>query len=128
MSNSSEITPEQLAAYEAKHRKPPRIEPTVGRVVWYWPHPDTDLLMPAMVILVGQPLRADVCAVNDDGTVNLAVNDAYGDAHQRLDVPLLQAGEAPPAGRSFCEWMPYQKGQAAKTEELEAKQAGGHAG
>ena len=37
---------------------------------------------------------------------------------------MWQDDEAKPEGMPFACWMPYQKGQAAKTEALEAKVAG----
>jgi hypothetical protein len=91
-----------------------KIDPTVGRVVWFWPdvseHIDS---------VPGEPLRADICAVNADGTVNLSVNSSRGNQQPRLNVMLVQPDEPKPE-HSFCAWMPYQKGQAAKTEALEA--------
>jgi len=32
-------------------------------------------------------------------------------------------GDAPALDGQYCEWMPYQKGQAAKTEAAEARAA-----
>lgn len=87
-----------------------RIEPTVGRIVLFFvndQHPDH-----------GFPLRADICFVHDDGTVNLSINDARGHHFSRCNVQLVQDGESPNSAE-WCEWMPYQKGQAAKTEQLE---------
>ncbi|MBF5006826.1 hypothetical protein ISG32_21500 [Diaphorobacter sp. NR2-3-3-1] len=45
--------------------------------------------------------------------------DANGNAHSRTSVPLVQDGDSCPANGYYCEWMPYQKGQAAKTEAAE---------
>lgn len=89
------------------------IQPTIGRVVWFWlakPSPQT------------QPLAAMVTKVNADDNVNLVVFDTSGVPSGELHVRLLQ-GEEAPSGVPYCEWMPYQKGQAAKTEALEAKVA-----
>jgi hypothetical protein len=36
-------------------------------------------------------------------------------------VPLMQDGDEQPWHGNFAMWMPYQKGQAAKTEALEAR-------
>ena len=91
-----------------------KIDPTVGRVVWFWPDASEHI-----TARVGEPLRADICAVNSDGTVNLSVNDVRGVQTTRLNVMLVQPDEPKPE-HSFCAWMPYQKGQAAKTEALEA--------
>lgn len=92
------------------------IKPTVGRIVHYWPSlrdpgPDPK----------GQPLAAIVAHVHSDVCVNLSVSDANGYPFNRTNVRLLQAGEDRPDMMGFCEWMPYQLGQAAKTEAAEAK-------
>jgi hypothetical protein len=114
------------------------IKPTVGRVVWYRPYikpgrlsvlrteaefSDCDNGLPH---LPGEPLPAIVAAVwNGNGTVNLTVFDINGQSHGRQGVFLWQGEEVSgrPLGMRYCEWMPYQKGQAAKTEALE-KQIG----
>lgn len=84
------------------------IKPTVGRVVWYW-------------LAHGSPQRqphaAIVAGVKSDSVVNLSVFDYEGNQRGCVDVPLIQEGDERPTTH-FCEWMPYQKGQAAKTEEL----------
>jgi hypothetical protein len=91
------------------------IKPTIGRVVWY--KNDDEYIKahndPA------QPLAAIITYVHDDRLVNLAVFDMYGVAISRTLVPLLQDDDKEP-GIHYCMWMPYQKGQAAKTEQLEA--------
>jgi hypothetical protein len=92
-------------------------KPTVGRVVWF--HPglrDTERMM----VLDGQqPMRADVVFVHNDRMVNLMVTDHAGGLWPRDNVELIQEGDAIPKSQSYCEWMPYQKGQAAKAEALE---------
>lgn len=95
------------------------IKPTIGRVVWYWP---------ALRARNTQPQVALVTWIHSDTMVNLAAFDANGFPEGgKGPVQLYQ--ETPPEGEldvnrpegEFCEWMPYQKGQAAKTEALEAK-------
>jgi hypothetical protein len=82
------------------------IEPTIGRVVWY---------------REGQSKQAAIVAyVHSNTMVNLMVIDSNGVPQSKTSVYLLQDGNEAPAS-SYCEWMPYQKGQAAKTEALEAK-------
>lgn len=83
------------------------IQPTVGRVVWYWPYYG-----------MRQPYAALIVRVHDDGCVALAYFDFNGIPGHAYHVLLIQDGEPKPEFE-FCEWMPYQKDQAAKTEELE---------
>lgn len=94
----------------------PVISPTIGRVVWFYPkgHPAGN-----------QPLAAIVAHVWSDTCVNLAILDANG---RPMDAPptsvlLVQDDAEVPSGGLYCAWMPYQKGQAAKTEALEKKLA-----
>jgi hypothetical protein len=84
------------------------IKPTIGRVVWYWPTGDTS----------NQPHAAIIARVWSDEMVNLAAFDGSGVSYSRTSVPLYQ-GEGPRPTGMHCEWMPYQKGQAAKAEQLE---------
>ncbi|PTB28884.1 hypothetical protein C9I56_11255 [Paraburkholderia caribensis] len=60
--------------------------------------------------------------------VNLAVFDAYGRNHALTNVQLLQDDDKAPENDPFAQWIPYQKGRAAKTETLEAAQAQLNAG
>jgi hypothetical protein len=87
------------------------IRPTVGRVVWYWP-----------AAIKGkddrQPKAAIIAFVHSDEEVNLAVFDSDGETYPQEHV-VLWHGEGETPNRPHAEWMPYQKGQAAKTEELE---------
>lgn len=91
------------------------IIPTIGRVVWFHPAANT---------AEGGFAHAEICAaivayVHSDTMVNLAVFDAQGNHHVRTSVPLLKEGEPHPASGYFCEWMPYQLGQAARAEARE---------
>jgi hypothetical protein len=81
------------------------IEPTVGRVVWFQPN-DGDVL--------DQPLAAHVAYVHHSRSVNLMVIGHDGAPFPRLSVRLVQEGESPEVDEPFCEWMPYQLGQAKK--------------
>ncbi len=58
-----------------------------------------------------------------DRMVNLVVFDSNGRSLARTSVTLLQDDEPKPEYGRFASWMPYQKGQAAKTEQLEAERA-----
>ena len=86
------------------------IKPTIGRVVWFYKY------------VQGQghkgPLAAHVAFVFSDSMVNLMVIDENGNPHSEMSVYLHQEGDEIPGG-NYAEWMPYQKGQAAKTEQLE---------
>lgn len=94
-----------------------KIEPTVGRVLWYYPQFHRDEMG-------REPLSASIAAVNNNGTVNIGFLSQLGVHHNALEVPIWD-GQGPRPIYAYCEWMPYQKGQAAKTEALEAKLAGG---
>jgi hypothetical protein len=82
------------------------IQPTVGRVVWFR----------ALGHISDQPQAAIVTFVHSDGLVNLAVFDPNGERSGHTSVPLYQGEGDRPAG-DYCEWMPYQIGQAAKHAE-----------
>lgn len=96
---------------------PPIIQPTVGRVVHFYPSIEDPLWVS------GRPLAAIVAYVWSDSCVNLAIFDSNGVSTNRTSVYLVQPGNERPSG-GFCEWMPYQKGQAAKTEALERQLIG----
>jgi hypothetical protein len=95
-----------------------KITPTVGRLLHYHPN-QADAYGHARR---GQPLAAVVAHVNDDGSINISALSAEGSWFGRLRVPIVQEGEdvSPLAiAYGYCTWMPYQVGQAAKTEQLE---------
>jgi hypothetical protein len=88
------------------------IKPTVGRVVWFTPATDDQTFRD-----YNPPFAAHVAYVWGDTCVNLAVilPDGSGFVGE-TSVTLVQSDEekaAQVSGR-FAEWMPYQKGQAAK--------------
>lgn len=89
------------------------IKPTIGRVVWF--HQDGSLPE-------DQPNAAIVAYVHSDTMVNLAVFNNNGKTYAETSVLLYQGDTDRPASR-YCEWMPYQQGQAAKTEALEKQLA-----
>lgn len=96
------------------------IKPTVGRVVLFWPTAQYAQQRGMVFGDTSQPLAALVTYVHGDRMVNLAVHDHNGDIWPVCSVPLVQEGDdAVIPGSFYCEWMPYQKGQAAKTEALE---------
>lgn len=90
------------------------IEPTVGRVVWYWEHGKT------MKDAGEQPRAAMIAYVHSNRCVNISFLTCNGEQAARTSVVLVQDGDPLP-DYDFCEWIPYQKGQAAKTEQMEAR-------
>ena len=89
------------------------ISPTVGRIVLY---------RPAGSDPAAQPHAAIVTFVHDDRCVNLAIFNEGGSLYHGTQVTLVQDGDATPE-TGYAEWMPYQKGQAAKTESAEGTAA-----
>lgn len=93
------------------------IAPSVGRVVWFFGKGDS--FHPAMGN-PPQPHAAMVTFVHGDRLVNLIVYSAVGIPYSRTGVKLLQDDDPEPQGEHAV-WMPYQLGQAKKTEELEQR-------
>ena len=94
------------------------ITPTNGRVVWFHPNGTS---RPGFSFYGKQPCAAQVVYVHSDRMVNLAVNDHSGTHFPFSSVPLVQEGDDKPApGTAYCEWMPYQKGQAARADTAAA--------
>ncbi|WP_412021525.1 MW1434 family type I TA system toxin [Burkholderia cepacia] len=92
------------------------IEPTVGRIVHFRPGKQAANLR--IQCDPKQPLAAVVAYVHGPRMVNLAVLDALGRHHALASVKLLQDDDMGSDDEPFAEWMPFQKGQAAKTEEV----------
>lgn len=94
------------------------IQPTVGRILWYIPHVDKGG-MPN-----GQPHAAILAHVINERSVNLAVFNEDATLYSaKTSVRLLQEDDPIPPEGDYAMWMPYQVGQAKKTEEAEAKVA-----
>ncbi len=94
-----------------------KIKPTVGRVVLFRP-PSNE----SNSNFAPTPTCAALVAyVHSDDMVNLAVFDTNG-VHfsYYTSVPLVQEEEPKPQNGRYCEWMPYQLGQATKTEQAES--------
>lgn len=87
------------------------IKPTVGRVVW--------VIRPHSSLNIQQPEVGFVTYVHGDRCINVAGFNSNGLPFQLTSLTLVQDDEPKPEGNFAC-WMPYQKGQAAKTEALEA--------
>jgi hypothetical protein len=93
------------------------ISPSIGRVVWFHP----SITDHSLASGGDQPLPALVAHVWSDTCINLAVFDANGKPHGKTSVLLLQDDAIAPEGGYYAEWMPFQKGQAAKHDATEAK-------
>lgn len=91
------------------------IEPTIGRVVWYHPKPSAGDPIP---LFPEQPYVALIAGIAPSGLLNLTVSSHAGYTFAKQGVRLAQD---PPEGsweipieQGDAEWMPFQKGQAAK--------------
>lgn len=89
------------------------IKPTVGRIVWFYKDKSQ-----TNIVQYDQPLAAQICMVWSDTLVNLHVIDANGVPHAITSVELVQPGDPVRSGSRYCEWMPYQVGQAKKEETV----------
>lgn len=84
------------------------IEPTVGRVVYLFEGTKAT------------PRAAIIAGFDPKGRVNLGAFDHDGSRIAMSGVPFVQAHEEKPTEGWWATWMPYQVGQAAKTENVEA--------
>jgi hypothetical protein len=78
------------------------IKPTIGRVVLF--HRERG----------DEPYPALVAYVHSDTCINVGGFTHGGSPFCETSVPLLQDDEPAPEVGYYAEWMPYQKGQAAK--------------
>lgn len=111
-----------------KNPETPKVaEPTIGRIVYVFDKvgrsPDTLRPVPA-----GKPLAAIVADVLAPGslTINAGVFNHDGTTGPLGGVPHISEGyEYNNRGAQYVwDWMPFQKGQASKTEELERRLKG----
>lgn len=90
------------------------IEPTPGRIVWFYPDVNDGRTLSATG---PRPLAAIVARVIHERCVNLTVSREDGTTFGAQNVTLLQDGfTLSDAERAYAEWMPFQKGQAARFE------------
>lgn len=87
------------------------IPPTVGRKVWFRPNGAQTLNGATFENYASQPMDATIVCVWGERLVNLQVVDHGGISHGLRSVTLIQPGDPAPAG-FYCEWMPFQVGQA----------------
>lgn len=93
------------------------ISPTVGRLVLLFVQEDKYDF--GFCFLKEKPHVALITAVHSDTCVNVIAFDLNGKSHPFTSIQLKQDSEEKVYGMQHVEWMPYQKGQAAKTEALE---------
>jgi len=81
------------------------VEPTVGRIVHYWPSAD-DINRDGMAALdLDQPFAAIVVRVVGFNIVNLVIADHVGNLRSRQNVGMHRADDPRPAqGSGFWEW------------------------
>lgn len=115
------------------------IEPTIGRIVYYYPgefvlddgpepRPIERPFLDEIDTNVPVFHAAIISKINQDGTLNLSVFSASGLVHPTQLVPLVQPGEEIPkdkygASKPHATWMPYQVKKATGSESGE-KEAG----
>lgn len=97
------------------------IKPTVGRVVLYTPCEFDKQGHNAMAAYNNVKLAAIITCVHSDRMINVVVFDANGKPNGICSVNLIQDDDPIPTTGRYCEWMEYQKSQAAKTEALETE-------
>lgn len=101
-----------LADLMGTPRPLPVITPTISRKVWFWPSGARHFNgAPFDYFQPNQAMDATVVCVWGDRCVNLDVIDHDGTHHPMRNVILRQPGDPEPAG-PYCEWMPFQVGQA----------------
>ncbi len=87
------------------------IEPTIGRVVWVRNRHGR---------MHDQPETAQICFVHSNTLINVGGLDHVGQHFRCVNIQLRQGepSEVIDPNAAYCEWMPYQKGQAAKTDAV----------
>lgn len=96
------------------------IIPTVGRVVHFYPSSLDSEFSPDPQ----QPHAGIVAHVWSPRMINVTVFGKHSGepaASLRTSVQLVQDGDHIIPDQAHAEWMPYQTGQAAKTERLQAE-------
>lgn len=81
------------------------IKPTVGRKVWVRGRPQS--------VSGDQPEDGTITYVHSDTCINVGGRNAVGEPFTITSLYLRQ-DDVPAPALTWAEWMPYQKGQAAK--------------
>jgi len=99
------------------------IKPTVGRVVWF--HPGLSYATQRNIAfgVTDQPLAATIAHVINDNMVNLSYLDQNGNQYSATSVPFKHDEDSVVYGEFYCEWMPYQKEQAALSQASSSSDA-----
>lgn len=93
------------------------IDPTIGRKLYMF-YSASSPLPPGMVVQDRtKPLDANIVWVNSSTNVNLAGFDHIGNPFRQTSVSLTPAGAHGNGNSVWCEWMPYQVGQAKATNK-----------
>jgi hypothetical protein len=98
--------------------KQPRIVPTTGRKVWYWPDSQDIEAGGAIMIDPTKPCDATICFVHGNGTVNLSWSDQECRRSEALEIPLYMPEEVTDEMRytgGIAQWMPFQAQAAMPT-------------
>jgi hypothetical protein len=102
------------------------IKPTIGRKLYYNHGGDQTV----NVMDPSQPIDATIIYVHPENAaapdqyfLNLYVVDHGGVAQLKSHVPLIQGDAVADSNIPHAYWMPYQLGQAAKTDAVEAQAA-----
>lgn len=91
------------------------IPPTIGRKVWYFVNNKAGLNGIVSHDLT-KPLDVNIVYVWSDTCINIAGFDHNGTPFARTSVPInIENGGGSSA---WCEWMPYQQGQAKAAESV----------
>lgn len=97
-------------------------KPTVGRRVWYWPHP-TERSIDTPEGEKPQAFDAGVAHVNEDGTINVSLTNEFG-THIGGRQNVVLRGTPDDALPGECSWMQYHV-DTAKAKATEASQPNG---
>jgi hypothetical protein len=79
-----------------------KIDPVVGRVVWF--HPPSNSTHSGFA--PNAVCAATIAKVLPDGKLNLGVLDGNGVNSSMTEVPLIQDGDALPENGYYAEWVP----------------------
>jgi hypothetical protein len=72
-------------------------------------------------MLSPQPEAALITYVWNNRLVNVGGFDPAGQPFALCSLRLLQDNDTPAAGEYYAQWMPYQVGQAQRTQDAEAR-------